>query len=1003
MNLDFLLKKIDKGGEKVGCGIRPGFDKKMYNRYNSMLYNLMESNKDVEIVNIVFKMMDESYLSNMIQITTRIADSYDVNKTNTVLDSRLGTFDDDKVCGTCCQTNLTCPGHYGYIKLATPIIHPLMYDYVFKLLRGICQSCGNLIADERVLTGSTIDRLNKAESIGVRQHTCRFCNYTNLLVVKPNLAKVESSKKKDVSLITEMMPRLTAIKQEEGSIMSISELDSFLASIKERAKKALLIDDINLRSLIMRFLVVPPVNARPPVSVTGQVENSNLTSMLDYFLRVNNTLALDVTDVAKQNWFFMIIYKIIENEKPYIPYLKQYESIKTQLKGKDGIIRKNGVGKRMDFGSRTVLSPASETCIGQVSYPSKAAEEMTSPEVVTVYNIENLREKWYKGRIYAITPMTDGHPLYNQTIKWNPSVAESYKPYILDVCHKFLSDGDMVMFNRQPTLDKYSLMGNYVKIVERNQRVNGLNSCVTKPHHADFDGDEGNMYILQTMESQLETMLINNSRNNIISNSNGRPIISIQYHGIISLYMLTGDNILLDQEDWDEAFDLFWDGKSSFFAGNVHGFMEPEKRTRESPDNFFRRLAASGVNPRSGKALFSCILPEDLFYSRKGVVIERGILKQGIIDKDSVGGSSDNLIQVIANLFGIEAAADFLSNTQKMADWYLSMASISVSLHDVNPINLSNSELENFYLSTNPRIKNVTNAVMEGIHDAYRRIVAGEALEGAAEIAGWTAENIDTLRNMEGTFGLDRDYVPSIEYIVNSSIDEIKAKIKLLEKPDNLNAVEKEVRENNVISITEIVNSFNRQKGLKLLGEDNPIVKLYKSGANGSEGNASQMSISIGQTIVYGSRMLPVTAKTMAHPEGTRTMMFFEGLEDKDFDQDDVISAGYINSSYVRGLDAAQFIFMMSHERVGIITSRIATPVAGFLARMMNRFNDDLLVGGMGDVVSNQNMFINYGILDGLDDGKASVVYTEKHGKFQAPMNMQNIADKLMTRVTNAV
>lgn len=988
----------------------------------------MENNKESELGNVSFSLINEEQLDTMVQITTRISKAVDINKTNSILDSRLGTYDSDRVCGTCCQTELTCPGHYGYIKLATPIIHPLMYDYLFKLLRSICHNCGQLIVDPKYLTGSsTLDRLDMAEKYGISTRECMNCGFFNNLVSKPqNYLSMPADAYKNIDLIEESLPTLKLTKHEPGVIMSMEKISLFLSTIKQEAKDALFIENTDLRAIIMTFLIVPPVIARPPVSVTGKIENSNLTAILDYLVKVNEDCLLDPNDKKKKNWLYRIIYRVLLKERPIIPFLKQYKNLEEQFGGKDGIIRRNGTGKRIDFSSRTVLSPASETSVGEMSYPKKATLEMTSPEVATIYNIDSLREKWYKGELFAITAKTDGHPLYNQVIKWTPSVAQTYAPYLKDVCHVYLRSGHMVLFNRQPTLDKYSLMGYFAKVVDRNTKVNGLNSCSTKPHNADFDGDEGNVYILQTQEAQLETMLVNNVRNNIVSNSHGRPIISIQYHGLLGLYLLTQDTTLLDEEDWQEGFDLFWDGKSAFFPGNIHGFTEDVQnrsssnptaglsnptaglsnptvglnREIESSEKFKEKLASSGIHQRSGKALFSAILPDDLKYEKGGVEISLGILLKGVIDKDSVGSSSNNIIQIIKNLYGTESASDFLSSVQKMADWYMSKIGFTQSLYDVNPVNDKNQELELYYLSTNPKIKNSIGFVIENIHSIYRQIKENpnQELTGIPDIVTWTKNNMEELRNNEVKFGLNESYQPSIEHIVETSINEIDDKIRLLPNPDNMNFFEKTVRENQIISITELVNKNNRDAGISLLGgNSNPTVKMYKSGAKGSPGNTAQMSICIGQTMVYGSRALPVIAPTAKYPGGTRTMMFFEGLEDKNYNKDDVVSAGYINTSYVKGLDASQFIFMMGHERVGIITSRIAVPLAGALSRRMYRMYDDLLVGTLGDVVSAHNMFVNFGMVDGLDDSKAVVVKTSKFGTFFSPVDVQNVSNKLMS------
>ena len=76
-----------------------------------------------------------------------------------------------------------------------------------------------------------------------------------------------------------------------------------------------------------------------------------------------------------------------------------------------------------------------------------------------------------------------------------------------DIVHRHLLNGDPVLFNRQPTLHRMSMMCHIVKVMKKGQTFR-MNVADTKPYNADFDGDEMNMHMPQDEESQAELMYL---------------------------------------------------------------------------------------------------------------------------------------------------------------------------------------------------------------------------------------------------------------------------------------------------------------------------------------------------------------------------------------------------------------------------------------------------------------------------------------------------------------
>jgi DNA-directed RNA polymerase III subunit RPC1 len=185
----------------------------------------------------------------------------------------------------------------------------------------------------------------------------------------------------------------------------------------------------------------------------------------------------------------------------------------------------------VDFSARTVISPDPNLKVSQVGVPRQVAKTMTFPERVTRYNIEKLRK--------CIKNGPDVHPGANFVTKKKrhpnkPSnkislhfAKRDYTADMLepgDIVDRHMEDGDIVLFNRQPSLHKLSIMAHEVKVMP--WRTFRFNICVCAPYNADFDGDEMNMHLPQTEEARTEASLLMGVEKNLITPRNGEPLVA---------------------------------------------------------------------------------------------------------------------------------------------------------------------------------------------------------------------------------------------------------------------------------------------------------------------------------------------------------------------------------------------------------------------------------------------------------------------------------------------
>tara|TARA_B110000285_G_scaffold15766_1_gene15514 strand:- start:220 stop:795 length:576 start_codon:yes stop_codon:yes gene_type:complete len=182
-------------------------------------------------------------------------------------------------------------------------------------------------------------------------------------------------------------------------------------------------------------------------------------------------------------------------------------ALNQRLKGKHGRFRQNLLGKRVDFTGRTVISPDPNCAIDEVIIPQLMAKVLTYPERVNRYNFAKLKNLVLRGseqhpgaNIVYTNPDSDkadeestqtGYSLYYMSKNFRKKLSDELK--YGDIVERHLENGDTVLFNRQPSLHRVSIMAHKARVMPC--RTLRFNECVCKPYNADFDGDEMNIHL----------------------------------------------------------------------------------------------------------------------------------------------------------------------------------------------------------------------------------------------------------------------------------------------------------------------------------------------------------------------------------------------------------------------------------------------------------------------------------------------------------------------------
>jgi len=648
-----------------------------------------------------------------------------------LMDNRLGTLEPGQKCITCGNTSVKCPGHFGHIELAEPVLHIAFVDDIHKLLLTTCRSCNRI-----KLENSELDSYRDIRNAKASYAVITLDNIKDEIIEKSKKIKICPHCQKEQYDLIFTKPTIFVEKTDAGEnrLLPIT-IRERLSNISDDDLKLLGYDPSTARPewFILQVLPVPPVTVRPSIILeTGIRSEDDLTHKLVDIIRVNQRLKeskeagtppLIVQDLVDLLQYHVTTY--FDNEVSGIPQAhhrsgRPLKTLTQRLKGKEGRFRGSLSGKRVDFSSRTVISPDPNIAISEVGIPFEVAKKLTIPETVSNWNIDKLKTlvfngpNNYPGANYIIRP--DGVKIRLDYVNDRQMVADSIVPgYIIE---RHLSDSDIVIFNRQPSLHRMSIMAHYVRVLP--YRTFRLHPAVCPPYNADFDGDEMNLHVPQSEEARSEAALLMSVQDQLISPRYGGPIIGGIRDFITGAYILTRDESFLSKE---EFFNL------ALLGGYVGVLPEPKGEK-------------DGTKLYTGKQLFSLFLPKDFNFiitskwnksikgEGKDVVIKNGELISGVIDKASIGAEEpDSVLHRIAKDYGNDVAQQFLNSILVMLKTFITHRGFTYGYSDLWLSEDTHKEITEVIKKAYDKIGELIQQYKDGTLPLTRGLSPEEALE----------------------------------------------------------------------------------------------------------------------------------------------------------------------------------------------------------------------------------------------------------------------------------
>ncbi|KAL2154984.1 hypothetical protein VTH82DRAFT_3660 [Thermothelomyces myriococcoides] len=630
-------------------------------------------------------------------------------------DPLLGSVDRQFKCKTCTENMTECPGHFGHIELARPVFHPGFIRRTKKLLEMVCHNCSKVLADR--------SDPQYAAAMRIRDPKVRFKRVWDICKSKRRCDNDPPKQAED----GEYNPNGTENRPVEGhggcgNIQPVIRQQALTLwgsietkdedGVKTKEKKIItpemalnifrrmsdeeMIDiGINISQarpewMIITVLPVPPPPVRPSISMdgtgTGLRNEDDLTYKLGDIIRANGNVRQAIAEGSPQhiindfeNLLQYHVATYMDNDIAGQPQALQksgrpVKAIRARLKGKEGRLRGNLMGKRVDFSARTVITGDANISLDEVGVPRSIARTLTYPETVTPYNIAKLTKlvqngpNEHPGARFVVR--SDGTRIDLRHHRRATGIQLEYGWKV----ERHLMDGDYIIFNRQPSLHKESMMGHRVRVMPYS--TFRLNLSVTSPYNADFDGDEMNLHVPQTEETRAEVKELCMVPLNIVSPQRNGPLMGIVQDTLAGVYKICRRDVFLTKE---EVMNIMlwvpdWDGIIPLPA--IH---KPRPRW-------------------TGKQIISLIIPniinihmsseqedKDHPFEDDGLLIQQGELMFGLLSKKSVGASGGGIVHLCYNELGPQGAMDFLNGCQRVVNYWLLHNGFSIGIGDTIP------------------------------------------------------------------------------------------------------------------------------------------------------------------------------------------------------------------------------------------------------------------------------------------------------------------------------
>ena len=675
-----------------------------------------------KIIGIQFSILspDEIRKGSVAAITSK--DTYVNGKPviNGLFDPRMGVLEPGFVCPTDGLDYMQTPGYFGHIDLAKPLFYIQYLSTIIKILKCTCIKCSKLLISKEkykhALKMNNDDRWNFVFSLASKIKRCGEDTEDGCGCKQPSKLKKEG-----LATIIASWDDIEGINAENSEKLTLTVTPEIVLKLFMRITD----EDVSFMGfspvwsrpdwMVCQVLAVPPPAVRPSVKHDSQQRSEDdISHIIVNIIKANKTLQdkIDVNAPANviNDWTTVLQYYVatlVDNKIPGVASVAQrsgrpLKSIKERLNGKMGRVRGNLMGKRVDFSARSVITPDPNLSIKELGVPIKIAMNLTKPVAVNMRNISYLTKLVQNGpEIHPGAKILERKNGDNVSLRYVDR--KSIRIEIGDTVHRHMMDGDAVLFNRQPTLHRMSMMAHIVRIMPVGDTFR-MNVGDTKPYNADFDGDEMNLHMPQDIESESELRNLAAVPWQIISPANNQSIVGIFQDSLLGCYQFTREGNKISSRT---AMNLLM----SFNKMDMNTF--PQTQLIDTTSVISQILPPLSLKYKTNRFKDT----ENYKTSNNVLEITNGSYIRGQLEKGALGAGSKGLIHRICNDFGNMASASFIDNIQNIVTEYMKTSSYSVGISDLIANEKTNFEITQAITKKKSEVRSLIDQTHLGIFE----------------------------------------------------------------------------------------------------------------------------------------------------------------------------------------------------------------------------------------------------------------------------------------------
>ncbi|KAF8864699.1 beta and beta-prime subunits of DNA dependent RNA-polymerase [Acephala macrosclerotiorum] len=718
----------------------------------------------------------------------------------------------------------------------------------------------------------------------------------------------------------EVKANLTLLFEKEQEILSL------IYNSRSTAKKA---TKVSADMFFLQTLLVPPNKYRPEARTgDGEISEAQQNSLYKSVLKGCEKVAQIHQDISnpdrptdnpslrrrdiydlQEAWCQLqdAVNSLIDRDRNPIQGAagkKNEDGIKQKLEKKEGLFRKNMMGKRVNFAARSVISPDPNIETNEIGVPPVFAKKLTYPEPVTSHNFKDMQQavingpdKWpgaaaienENGQVISLRTKTQDErlALANQLLASSNSSASGARNKKV---HRHLTNGDVVLMNRQPTLHKPSIMGHRARVLpgEKTIRMHYAN-CNT--YNADFDGDEMNMHFPQTEVARAEALQIADTDHQYLSSTAGKPLRGlIQDHISVSVWMCNRDTFF-DRAAYQQLIYNCLRPESGHIIGDrietvPPAILKPVPRWtgKQVITTILKNITPVDCAPLTLTSKSQT--PDNRWgpKSEEGIVhFKGGEFITGILDKAQIGPAGGGFIHSIHEVYGPTVAGKTLSILGRLLTKFLHMRAFSCGMDDLR-------------------------LTPQGEKDRREKLMAADTI--GLEVAS--------------------KYVTLTEQKPSDTDPELLSRLEDVLRDDSKQAGLDTLMNKKSGDLSSAISMVCLPGGLVKQFPKNQMQNMTVSGAKGTAVNANLISCNLGQQVLEGRRV-PVMVSGKSLP-------CFRPYETH------IRAGGYIVNRFLTGIRPQEYYFHAMAGREGLIDTAVKTSRSGYLQRCLIKGMEGLKV-----------------------------------------------------------